>query len=183
MIINNQQNAMASIQETEVLGSFEVRAAAFQRIVHTVWSFTKKNRDVFPLDLENIEDGDTVREQLAGLILQVNLGSANAYVSTRNTDTLAKMAMLVVKAFGSDPEIYGKMVTCRAAQLVGSSMTGNMDNMSPAIRRANENVDASKHMNELGKKIMGKNVVPTVEIRNDGRDDYIQFTVTEIIQR
>ena len=181
MIINNQQNAMASNQEMEVLGSFEVRAAAFQRIAHTVWSFTKKNRDVFPLDLENIEEGDTVREHLAGMILQVNLGSANAYVSTKNTDDLAKMVMLVVRAFGSDPEIFGKMVTCRSVQLVGSALTASLDEMSPAIRRANENVDASKLMNELGKKIMGKDVLPKVEIRNDGRDDYIQFTVTEIV--
>lgn len=157
---------------------FEFRAAAFQRLAHTVWCFTKSNRKAFPIDLD-LDSFSESHKLMVSMINQVNLGTASAYAPTKDKGLLREMVMLVFRAFEEDQTIHEKLVICQSIQSISASVATNCSDPAP-LRRGKEAVHLSGEiikLVKLSRSSQCEDTKPVIEMRCDGRDDYIKVTV------
>jgi len=154
----------------------EFRAAAFYRMIHSVWTMTEKNRDAFPVKLNAGMNGDKVNETLAEIILEMNSrGRARACFPTMDKEVMSKVVLLVVRAFELEPNLHSKFETLYLLSYTALTITSMADNAMN--QRAKEVFDLSKSFYDLGQKISGLDVIPHAEIRMEGGNQYLTFYI------
>jgi len=173
---------------SEILGSVTIRAPALYRLLSNIYTLTIKTPEVFLGKINNdfypsigVESEDGM--VLATMVYQMSTTkSAGTGFPTKNMDLLAKALMRVVRCYAIMPEIYSKINTLWAAQLVSSLIAPCID-MNAANMRAQEIKDLNQVFYNLSKNTGSQEVVAScekldiIEATLNPDSEFIVFTV------
>jgi len=147
-------------QEREMIGNIVVfvRVPAFWRLLHSVYTMSKGDPDVFFGEINGVEVvDDPVDQHLLSMIMDMNTGtSARAMLWTEDLVVVAGMMRKVLRAYEKMPEIHGKINTCWAAQTVGNMINQSICGGAKALERADEVRLLSKSFYELSLHTKGR---------------------------